>query len=168
MKYYNGNESGQTPGLLPASGQWSWWEAGALLGQVHGTYSRARHELTSIRWSSIGSYQFAPKHPFTPLLTNIQGITPETTHTTTSPPKAYSSKPAPTATSNLRTKRVSKATTTKHSGPSPQCPQQSSASRTRHRVNSNGSNSRKQSSTAKPDAGTPRTVAAAYAGSSTP
>jgi len=34
MKWYNGNESGQTPGLLPASGPWSWWEAGALMGQV--------------------------------------------------------------------------------------------------------------------------------------
>ncbi len=34
MSYYNGNESGQTPGLLPAEGQWSWWEAGALFGQV--------------------------------------------------------------------------------------------------------------------------------------
>jgi len=34
MSYYHGNESGQTPGTLPASGPWSWWEAGALFGQV--------------------------------------------------------------------------------------------------------------------------------------
>src|SRR5947207_1116546 len=32
MKYYNGNQTGQTPGLLP--GPYYWWEAGAMFGQM--------------------------------------------------------------------------------------------------------------------------------------
>jgi len=46
MKWYSGNESGQTPGLLPASGPWSWWEAGALMGQVRKAQTLAGIDLT--------------------------------------------------------------------------------------------------------------------------
>lgn len=37
MKYYHGNESGQTPGILPGpppAGDYYWWEAGAMWGTL--------------------------------------------------------------------------------------------------------------------------------------
>lgn len=33
MTYYQGNQSGQIPGILP--GPYYWWEAGAMFGQVY-------------------------------------------------------------------------------------------------------------------------------------
>jgi hypothetical protein len=36
MKYYKGNEPGQTPGLIP--GDYNWWEAGAMFGEVGSHY----------------------------------------------------------------------------------------------------------------------------------
>lgn len=35
MSYYSGNDSGQTPGLLPvAPEQYYWWECGAMMGTM--------------------------------------------------------------------------------------------------------------------------------------
>ncbi|KAF2398931.1 glycosyl hydrolase family 76 protein [Trichodelitschia bisporula] len=34
MRYYDGDKPGSTPGLLPAAGEFNWWEAGALFGQM--------------------------------------------------------------------------------------------------------------------------------------
>lgn len=56
MKYYNGDQPGKTPGLLP--GEFSWWEAGALFGQVSRDYRRMKHQIDfDLRWSSIGTTQ---------------------------------------------------------------------------------------------------------------
>lgn len=33
MEFYDGNQPGKTPGLLPGE-TWHWWEAGALFGEV--------------------------------------------------------------------------------------------------------------------------------------
>jgi hypothetical protein len=34
MKYYDGNKPGGTPGMIASIGDFNWWEAGALFGQV--------------------------------------------------------------------------------------------------------------------------------------
>jgi len=34
MKYYDGNKLGGTPGMITSMGDFNWWEAGALFGQV--------------------------------------------------------------------------------------------------------------------------------------
>jgi hypothetical protein len=34
MKYYDGNKPGGTPGMITSIGEFNWWEAGALFGQV--------------------------------------------------------------------------------------------------------------------------------------
>lgn len=34
MKYYDGNKPGGTPGMITSMGDFNWWEAGALFGQV--------------------------------------------------------------------------------------------------------------------------------------
>jgi len=34
MKFYPGDKPGQTPGLVPATGDFQWWESGAMFGQV--------------------------------------------------------------------------------------------------------------------------------------
>jgi hypothetical protein len=34
MKYYDGNKPGGTPGMITTIGEFNWWEAGGLFGQV--------------------------------------------------------------------------------------------------------------------------------------
>lgn len=34
MKYYDGHKPGGTPGMITSMGDFNWWEAGALFGQV--------------------------------------------------------------------------------------------------------------------------------------
>jgi hypothetical protein len=49
MKYYDGNQPGKTPGLLP--GDFNWWEAGALFGQVSKDLQTGKDCINpNIRW----------------------------------------------------------------------------------------------------------------------
>jgi hypothetical protein len=38
MKYYDGNKPGGTPGMIMSIGEFNWWEAGALFGQVSASH----------------------------------------------------------------------------------------------------------------------------------
>jgi hypothetical protein len=94
MKYYDGDKPGGTPGLLPAAGEFNWWEGGALFGQVSSRLSQDSYQSITDDDSDGGilvlSHPFAIK-PF--VCPNHQtGTTLETIPITTKRNKRFFSK----------------------------------------------------------------------------
>lgn len=49
MKYYDGHKPGGTPGMISSMGDFNWWEAGALFGQVRSFVNEGSGKIANAR-----------------------------------------------------------------------------------------------------------------------